>query len=67
MEKLRNRFGASVAEIGDNDLWGNAVIGIAIAGPNETLASDVRARVLEFIESNPELEIHIEMSEIVVL
>ncbi len=67
MEKLRNRFRASVAEIGDNELWGNAVIGIAIVGSNETLAREAKARVIEFLESNPEIEILIEMSEIVIL
>jgi|CXWL01.1.fsa_nt_gi uncharacterized protein YlxP (DUF503 family) len=67
MEKLRRHFGASVGEIGDNDLWGNALIGIAIVLASESAAKATIARITEYFDSLPDLELYMELSEIVVL
>lgn len=38
VERIRNSFNASVCESGDQNLWGNAEISIAIAGSDTAVA-----------------------------
>ncbi len=49
-QRLRNRFNLSVAEVGGQDLWQVAVLGIAAAGPDAVLLRRVLERAVAFIE-----------------
>lgn len=50
VQRLRNRFNVSVAEIGGQDTWQRAVLGIATTGNDRTYLRGQLARVLEAIE-----------------
>ena len=48
--RLRNRFNVSVAEIGGQDTWQRAVLGIAATGNDRTYVRGQLRKALEFIE-----------------
>ncbi|MBI5561598.1 MAG: DUF503 domain-containing protein [Deltaproteobacteria bacterium] len=50
LEKTRNRFNVSVAEVGANDLWQRAELGFAVAGVDAQFVNSVIDKVLVFIE-----------------
>lgn len=57
MEKVRNRFHVSVAEVDAQDLHQRAVVGIAfVAADGGVLAREMQA-VKEFIYNNPECQV----------
>ena len=48
--RLRNRFNVSVAEIGGQDTWQRAVLGIASTGNDRTYVRGQLMKALEFVE-----------------
>jgi uncharacterized protein YlxP (DUF503 family) len=48
-DKIRTGFNVSVAEIGDQDIWRNAVLGIAVISEDSTYANGVLSRVQDTI------------------
>jgi hypothetical protein len=50
VQRLRNRFNVSVAEIGGQDTWQRAVLGIAATGNDRTYVRGQLGKALEFIE-----------------
>ncbi len=52
VEKVRHKFEAAVAEVGDNDLWQKAKIGIALVGNDSQLLSSRLQQIMKFIENN---------------
>jgi len=48
--RLRNRFNVSVAEIGGQDTWQRAVIGVAATGNDRTFVRGQLRRAIEFID-----------------
>ena len=50
VQRLRNRFNLSVAEIGGQDTWQRAVLGISIAGSDTTTVRRVLEKTEGFIE-----------------
>ncbi|HEY3368536.1 MAG TPA: DUF503 domain-containing protein [Symbiobacteriaceae bacterium] len=57
MDKVRVRFGAAVAEVGDQDLWQRAQVGIALVSGEEGHVRDMAAKVVGFVESHWEGEV----------
>ncbi|WP_246060427.1 DUF503 domain-containing protein [Peptoniphilus catoniae] len=57
IEKLKNRFNISIAEVGKNDLWQSALIGIAIVSKDKTFANEVINKVIDFIDNFDSVEI----------
>ena len=55
--RLRNRFNISVAEIGENDLWQKAILGIACVANDTGRVNQILDQVLNLIKSNPSLEL----------
>jgi uncharacterized protein YlxP (DUF503 family) len=49
-QRLRNRFNVAVAEIGGQDTWQRAVLGITATGIDRVRVRGVLTRVLVFIE-----------------
>ena len=47
VQRVRNRFNVSVAEIGGQDTWQRAVLGIATTGNDRTQVRDLLRRALE--------------------
>lgn len=49
-EKVRNRFNVSVAEVGSNDVWQRAELGVAAVGNDRAFINSVIDKVVNFIE-----------------
>ncbi len=50
-EKVRNRFNVSVAEVGSNDVWQRAELGVAAVGNDRAFINSVIDKVVNFIEN----------------
>jgi len=50
-DKLRNRFNVSVAEIGEQDIWQTAHLGIAIVSSDSSYANGVVSRVQDLCDN----------------
>ena len=48
--RVRNKFPVSIAEVGENDLWQNSVIGFCIVGNDRAFVNSVLDKVIDFIE-----------------
>ncbi len=56
--KVRSSYPISVSEVGDHDMLGNGVIGVAVAGSDAVQVERVLQQVLKMIDENPELEVY---------
>jgi uncharacterized protein YlxP (DUF503 family) len=64
IERVRHKFDAAVAEVGDNDLWQKAQVGLALVGNDSQLLSTRLDQIMRFMESNHQAEIidsHVEL------
>jgi hypothetical protein len=50
IQRVRNRYNMSVAEVGGQDTWQRAVLGLGIVGSDETMLRRQLEKALEFIE-----------------
>jgi uncharacterized protein YlxP (DUF503 family) len=57
MDKLRSRFGAAVAEVGDQDLWQRAAVGVALVSGDEGHVREMAGKVMDFVASHWEGEV----------
>jgi uncharacterized protein len=51
VEKVKNRFNVSVAEVGDNELWQRAELGVSAVGNDKAFINSVLDKVMNFIEN----------------
>jgi uncharacterized protein len=51
IERVRHKFEAAVAEVGDNDLWQKARIGVALVGNDSQLLETRLQQIMKFIEN----------------
>ena len=49
--RLRHRFNVSVAEVGGQDTWQRAVVGLSMAGSDETVVRNGLTKAVEFVEA----------------
>ena len=52
--RLRDRYAVAVAEVGDNDAWQIATLGVSCVSNNVRHADEVLERVLGYVESSRE-------------
>ncbi len=57
IEKARHKFDAAIAEVGDNDLWRKAQVGIALVGNDSQLLEARLQQIMKFIENQYVVEI----------
>jgi uncharacterized protein YlxP (DUF503 family) len=57
VEGLRSRFRVSVAEVGDQDLWQRARVGVAVVGGTESHVRDVMDEIERWIWARPGIEV----------
>jgi len=57
IEKTRHKFGISIAEVGDHDLWQSSEVGFALVGNEKGLLEREMEKVLGFLERGGEAEI----------
>ncbi len=48
---MRHKFEAAVAEVGDNDLWQKAKVGVALVGNDSQLLETRLQQIMKFIEN----------------
>ena len=53
-QRIRNRFGVSIAEVGDNDSWQIATLGVACVSGSVRHADEVIDNVVAYIENSRE-------------
>lgn len=53
-DRIRSKFNVSVAEVGGNELWQRADIGVACVANNSHLVNQQLSKVVELVESFPE-------------
>jgi uncharacterized protein YlxP (DUF503 family) len=51
IERVRNKFPVSIAEVGDNDVWRSAKIGFSIVGNDRAYVNSCMDKVIDYIES----------------
>jgi len=51
VEKVKNRFNVSIAEVGDNELWQRAELGVSAVGNDRAFINSVLDKVMNFIEN----------------
>lgn len=54
MDRVRREFQVSVAEVGDQDLWNVATVGVACVSNNQAHSESVLASVVEAFDRCPE-------------
>ena len=47
--RVRNKFNVSVAEVGDNDLWQLATLGICCISNDKRYTNEVLSKIVDFI------------------
>jgi uncharacterized protein YlxP (DUF503 family) len=57
VEKVRHKFDAAIAEVGDNDLWQKAKIGVALVGNDRQLLEARLQQIMKFMENQHLAEI----------
>ena len=57
IERVKNRFNVSIAEIEDQDVHRSIVIGFACVTNSSRLADEIVQNVLNFIEKNTDAEV----------
>ena len=51
IDRVRNRFNISIAEVGDNELWQRSQLGISLVGNDRRFINSYLDRVVNFIEA----------------
>lgn len=57
IERLKNKFNISIAEVDDNDLWQIATIGVAIVSRDKVYVNEVINKIVNFIDTFDAVEI----------
>lgn len=57
IERLKNKFNISIAEIDLNDTWQSAIIGFACVTNNTSHANKIISKVIDFIDMDSRVEI----------
>ncbi|MDO8426246.1 MAG: DUF503 domain-containing protein [Deltaproteobacteria bacterium] len=50
-EKVRNRFNVAIAEVGQNDIWQRAEVGLCAVGNDKAFVNSSIDKVMNFIEN----------------
>ena len=51
IERVRNKFPVSIAEVGDNDVWRSARVGFSLVGNDRAYVNSCMDKVIDYIES----------------
>ncbi len=57
IERARNDYHVSIAEVDDQDLWGNAEVGVSVVSSSGTQIESILSKVLDAFEGHPEIEV----------
>ncbi len=65
IDRVKNRFNISIAEVGDNELWQRSQLGMSLVGTDRKFINSYLDRVVNFIEAMN--IVHIAHSELEIL
>jgi uncharacterized protein YlxP (DUF503 family) len=51
IDRVKGKFNVSIAEVGDNDLWQRAVVGVAAVGNDHAFVNETLDKVADFVAS----------------
>ena len=54
-DKAQQKFNLAIAEVGDNDLWQRAIIGVAVIGGDRRFAESALDEVVRFVRNEAEV------------
>jgi uncharacterized protein YlxP (DUF503 family) len=57
VDRIRSRFNVSVADLGDQNVWQKAVIGVAVVANDGRFVNEVLSKVLALVSSDPRAEV----------
>lgn len=57
IEKSKNRFNISIAEVGENDKWQKSIIAFSTISNDQRLVEETIEKVINFFDSYSEIEI----------
>lgn len=57
IEKSKNRFNISIAEVGENDKWQKSIIAFSTISNDQKLVEETIEKVINFFDSYSEIEI----------
>ena len=49
-QRIRNKFGAAVAEVADNDTWQLATLGVAVVSNSASHCDDMLREIVAYVE-----------------
>ncbi len=55
--RIRSKFNVSIADVGGQDSWHRAVLGVAVVSNDGRFANEMLSKVLRLIESEPRVEV----------
>lgn len=55
--KIKNRFNVSIAEVGEQDLWQKAILGVTTVANDRSFVNEVMDKVVGFVSSFPQVQI----------
>ncbi len=67
LERVRNRFPVSIAEVGDHDLWQSSLIGFCMVSNEQQVVHATIDKVINFIENLCLAEVNVSHIEIITL
>ncbi len=50
-DRVREKFNVAVAEVGDQDVWNSAVIGVAAISNDQVFVNQVLSKVMSLVET----------------
>ena len=56
-DRIRKQFNVSIAEVGEQDKWQKAVLGLASVGADKRYVNGVLSRVMDLIEGARSVEL----------
>ena len=54
-DRAQQKFNVAIAEVGDNDLWQRAVLGLAVVGSGRRFAESALDEVVRFVRDEAEV------------
>ena len=57
IEKSKNRFNISIAEVGENDKWQKSIIAFSTISNSQKIVEETIEKVINFFDSYSEIEI----------
>jgi uncharacterized protein YlxP (DUF503 family) len=57
VDRIRSRFGVAVADVSEEGLWQQAVLGVAAVSNDGRHVDEVLSKVLRFVASEPRAEV----------